>query len=38
MTEPIKIRPRGNLSSIEVWQRASQAALTAIRKTAIRSS
>lgn len=33
MTEPIKIRRRGNLSSIEVWQRASQAALTAIRKT-----
>jgi aryl-phospho-beta-D-glucosidase BglC (GH1 family) len=33
MNEPIKIRPRGSLSSIGVWQRASQAALTAIRKT-----
>jgi endoglucanase len=33
MNEPIKIRPRGDLPAIGVWQRASQAALTAIRKT-----
>jgi endoglucanase len=33
MTEPIKIRPQHGRTSIQVWQRASQAALTAIRKT-----
>jgi Cellulase (glycosyl hydrolase family 5) len=33
MTEPINIKPRGGRTSIQVWQRASQAALKAIRNT-----